>query len=163
MTGVTLLSVFLVGLFGGVHCASMCGGLVSVMAGSAGRRGAVIAVRAEGLRRPAGLLIGHNLGRLTSYTLAGALAGSLGSSATLVSRVLPLQQLAFVATNLLLIAIGLHLTGALRLVALEPVGAALWGGCSRWPRACCLPALPGRHGRPDWSGAGCPAAWSTAC
>ena len=34
---VTLLSVFLVGLFGGVHCASMCGGLVSVMAGSAGR------------------------------------------------------------------------------------------------------------------------------
>ena len=126
MTGVTLLSVFLVGLFGGVHCASMCGGLVSVMAGSAGRRGAVIAVRAEGLRRPAGLLIGHNLGRLTSYTLAGALAGSLSSSATLVSRVLPLQQLAFVATNLLLIAIGLHLTGALRLVALEPVGAALW-------------------------------------
>ena len=40
---------------------------------------------------------------------------------------LPLQQVLFVAANLLLIALGLHLAGVPRLLAtLEGVGAGLW-------------------------------------
>ena len=40
MVEVTLLSVFLVGLLGGLHCAGMCGGIVSVMAAGAARSAA---------------------------------------------------------------------------------------------------------------------------
>jgi len=129
MIELTLLSVFLVGLLGGIHCAGMCGGIVAVMGASAGRRPLPIPVRAASRPaavRPLGLLLAYNLGRLTSYTLAGALAGALGSSAALLRHVLPLQQVAFVATNLLLVAIGLQLAGALRLAAPEAAGAALW-------------------------------------
>lgn len=129
MTELTLLSVFLVGLLGGIHCAGMCGGIVAVMGAAAGRRPLPIPVRvlpSAAAARPLGLLLGYNLGRLASYTLAGALAGGLGSSAALLHHVLPLQQAAFVATNLLLVAIGLQLAGGLRLAALEPIGAGLW-------------------------------------
>lgn len=126
MLEITLPSVFLVGLLGGLHCAGMCGGIVAVVGGNAARRPVPIPVRAARAPRPMSLLLGYNLGRLTSYTLLGALAGALGSSAALLGNILPLQQTAFVATNLLLVAIGLHLAGALRLTALEAAGGGLW-------------------------------------
>jgi sulfite exporter TauE/SafE len=126
MLELTLPSVFLVGLLGGVHCAGMCGGIVAVMGAGAARRPVTIPVRAAPAARPAGLLLGYNLGRLASYTALGAVAGALGSSAALLGHVLPLQQAAFVATNLLLVAIGLHLAGALRLTSLEVAGGGLW-------------------------------------
>jgi sulfite exporter TauE/SafE len=155
MIDVTLLSVFLVGLLGGLHCAGMCGGIVAVMGASAGtdrgraaagdaahrhpegaraapagtalRRLAAIGVRVEAMARPARLVLGYNLGRITSYAVAGALAGAIGSSATLVRQVLPVQQVGFIAANLLLIAMGLSLAGAWRgLSVLEGAGAGLW-------------------------------------
>ncbi len=143
MIDVTLFSVFLVGLLGGLHCAGMCGAIVAVMGSAAGRRGpaeaaanaanaanarlAGIRVRVEGAARPLGLLLGYNLGRISSYCLAGLLAGALGSSSALVRHLLPVQQVAFVAANLLLIAMGLHLAGVLRgLTLIEGAGAALW-------------------------------------
>lgn len=135
MVEVTLLSVFLVGLLGGLHCAGMCGGIVSVMAAGARRRapsGAAPAPRVIPIlpARPAtplAILLGYNLGRILSYTVAGALAGALGSTAALARGVLPVQQVAFVLANLLLIGMGLYLTGALRSVAvLESAGQGLW-------------------------------------
>lgn len=99
-----------------------------------------IGVRIEGMARPASLLIGYNLGRITSYTVAGALAGAIGSSAALVRHWLPVQQVAFVAANLLLIAMGLHLAGVLRrITVLEGAGAGLWR------RLQPLALLPGRR------------------
>lgn len=125
MVEVTLLSVFLVGLFGGLHCAGMCGGIVSAMAAAAPRR--VVPIAAAPSHTPAGILLGYNLGRILSYTAAGALAGALGSTAALARGVLPLQQAVFVLANLLLIAMGLYLTGAVRSVAvLETAGRGLW-------------------------------------
>lgn len=73
------------------------------------------------------MLLAYNAGRIASYTAAGALAGALGSTALLLRHVLPVQQVAFVAANLLLIAMGLYLTGLLRSVAvLELAGQRLW-------------------------------------
>lgn len=132
MPEVTLLSVFLVGLLGGLHCASMCGGIVSVMSAGAGHPDAVGARRVipiVPLRRatPLTILLGYNTGRITTYVTLGAIAGALGSAATLAGAVLPVQQVAFVLANLLLIAMGLYLTGALRSVAvLEIAGRGLW-------------------------------------
>jgi sulfite exporter TauE/SafE len=120
-----------VGLLGGLHCASMCGGIVSVMSAGAarandtGRR--VIPIRAERRATPLAILIGYNAGRITTYTSLGAIAGAIGSAAALAGAVLPIQQTAFVLANLVLIAMGLYLTGLLRSVAvLEVAGRGLW-------------------------------------
>lgn len=132
MTEVTLLSVFLVGLLGGLHCAGMCGGLVSVMSAAAARRtqsrpaGSIPIVPVR-TRAPLGVLLGYNLGRLASYAVAGGLAGALGSTAALTRQVLPVQQVGFILANLLLIGMGLYLTGLVRSVAaLEAAGAGVW-------------------------------------
>ncbi|GAA4402407.1 sulfite exporter TauE/SafE family protein [Quisquiliibacterium transsilvanicum] len=134
MTDVTLISVFLVGLLGGLHCASMCGGIVSVMSMAAGRRARperapprVIPIVPERTQTPLPVLLGYNLGRILSYTIAGGLAGAVGSAAFLARGVLPVQQVAFIAANLVLVGMGLYLTGALRSVAvLEVAGQGLW-------------------------------------
>lgn len=132
MPDVTLLSVFLVGLLGGIHCAGMCGGIVAVLgAGARPRAGVAPATIIPILPARAGtawpVLLGYNAGRILSYAIAGALAGALGSTAALVRNVLPVQQAAFVAANLLLIAMGLYLTGVLGSVApLEAAGRGVW-------------------------------------
>ena len=132
MPDVTLLSVFLVGLLGGVHCAGMCGGIVAVLGAGArprarGNPSTVIAIRPARAGTAWPVLIGYNAGRILSYTIAGALAGALGSTAALVQNVLPVQQAAFVLANLLLISMGLYLTGVLGSVApLEAAGRGVW-------------------------------------
>ncbi len=136
MADLSFLSVFLVGLFGGLHCASMCGGIVSVMSMAASRgsgatgqssRPRVIPIIPVKPATPLPVLLGYNLGRISSYTFAGGLAGAIGSTAFLARGILPVQQVAFVAANLVLIGMGLYLTGALRSVAvLEIAGQGLW-------------------------------------
>ncbi|HWI36998.1 MAG TPA: sulfite exporter TauE/SafE family protein [Burkholderiales bacterium] len=113
------LSLFFLGLAAGVHCVAMCGGFVAAFAG---RR--VIPVREKQARRPFRSLALFNAGRITSYAIAGAIAGTLGGAAT---SFLGAQQAIYVLANLMLIAIGLHLAGAARLLApLEALGAPFW-------------------------------------
>lgn len=134
MTGLSLISVFLLGLFGGVHCAGMCGGIVALL----GSRHRVIPIHAQAgagalaaARSGMSLQLAYNAGRIASYVVAGALAGGVGSAAWFAARMLPVQQAAFVAANLVLIALGLALatpasSGLRRLGALERAGAAVW-------------------------------------
>jgi sulfite exporter TauE/SafE len=69
----------------------------------------------------------YNLGRIGSYTLAGALAGTVGSAAWISSHLLPLQQAAFAIGSLMMILIGLHLTGLPVLAHwLERAGSRVW-------------------------------------
>jgi sulfite exporter TauE/SafE len=113
------LSLFFLGLAAGVHCVGMCGGFVTAFAG---RR--VIPIREMRERRPLTRLLLFNAGRITSYSVAGAIAGALGGVAT---SFLGAQQAIYVLANVMLIAIGLHLAGAARLLApLEALGAPLW-------------------------------------
>lgn len=152
----SLMSAFLLGLFGGVHCASMCGGIVALL-GARHRMvplhlqpgGAAVASMQSG----ALLQFAYNAGRIGSYTVAGALAGTVGSAAWLAERVLPVQQLGFIAANLLMIVLGLALTGGLRrLRVLERFGAGAWRRIS--PHAS---RLLGATGMPGAFAAG--AAW----
>lgn len=130
MVEASLLSVFLFGLLGGLHCAGMCGGIVAVM-GSGAARGRPVGIRvtAAPQDRLAALpvLVGYNLGRITSYTLGGALAGAVGSTAFLARDMLPVQRAGYFIANCVLIAMGLYLIGVLRpLAALESMGGGLW-------------------------------------
>ncbi|MFN0164410.1 MAG: sulfite exporter TauE/SafE family protein [Burkholderiales bacterium] len=135
MTLAALGAIFLVGLFGGMHCAGMCGGIVAALSG--GPVGAVaLPVRAAGpsadsMRAQAGLpwssLVALNGGRICIYVCTGALAGWAGSLAVFVEGVLPLQFLMYVAAQCMLIALGLYLLGVPRYIApLERAGARLW-------------------------------------
>ncbi|MCG5512297.1 sulfite exporter TauE/SafE family protein [Ectothiorhodospira shaposhnikovii] len=117
----TLIAAFVIGLLGGVHCMGMCGGIVGAL--TLGIRGPVPGERA----RPAPFLLAYNLGRMTSYTLAGALAGGVGWFAAHLADVNQAQQVLQVLAGLFMIALGLYLAGWWHgLVYLERAGGLLW-------------------------------------
>jgi sulfite exporter TauE/SafE len=115
-----LFAAFLIGLLGGVHCAGMCGGIVGALT-----LGLPESIRSSH-RRMFPYHVAYNVGRILSYTLAGALVGGLGQIISLSgvhSAQLALQLLA----GLFLIALGLYLGGWwLGLAQVERTGALLW-------------------------------------
>ncbi len=124
------LAVFLIGLLGGTHCVGMCGGIVSALT-----------VQMPGqASRPAEwpLHLAYNLGRITSYTAAGAAMGAIGTVGMLFNDMLPVQLGLYVAANLMLVALGLYLTGFTRALAgVERAGPAPVGA-----HPAAHPALP---------------------
>lgn len=125
-----IMTAALVGLAGGVHCASMCGGVVAALASQAPRPGArmipIVAVPGSPRQRAA-LTLSYNAGRIATYSALGALAGTLGSTSLLLQGVLPIERLLFMLANLLMIAIGLYLFGVFpALSKIEVLGGALW-------------------------------------
>jgi len=112
------IAVFLVGLLGGTHCAAMCGGIVSALSMPDGAP----------QRSAWPLHLAYNIGRIGSYTLAGAMAGTIGSLGLLFNGILPVQMVLYVVANLMLVALGLYLTGVTRTLAVvERLGQKLWG------------------------------------
>jgi len=112
------LAVFLIGLLGGTHCVSMCGGIVGALS---------MQVQAPGCRPQWPLHLAYNLGRIGTYTLLGAGVGLLGSVGLLYEGMLPVQMTLYVLANLMLVALGLYLTGFTRLLApIERIGHVLW-------------------------------------
>jgi len=121
LTDVGLLSALLVGLFGGVHCVGMCGGIVGALTlGVAGatQRGTVAMLPYH---------LAYNLGRLASYTLAGALAGGLGGALFSLVSVHQAQSMLQLFAGLFMFALGLYLAGWWGgLARIERVGGMLW-------------------------------------
>lgn len=109
-----LAAAFLVGLFGGVHCAGMCGGIVGAFS---------LDSRVSALPQQ----LGFNSGRIFSYMLAGTAAGILGGVGLLANRVLPAQTALYLVANLLLVLLGAHLAGwTSALLRVEAAGAVMW-------------------------------------
>jgi len=117
---VTFISAFFVGLFSTVHCLGMCGGII----------GALTFSLPERIRNNRWHLIpyvsAYNLGRISSYCLAGALVGALGEG---ILGVLPsyghlvLQLLA----SILMVGIGLYLAGWFpAFTRIERIGKPVW-------------------------------------
>ena len=65
-------AAFVAGLAGSAHCVAMCGGLAGALAMRAGR--------ADDARSRLTLAFVYNVSRITSYAIAGALAGALGAA-----------------------------------------------------------------------------------
>jgi len=111
-------TMFAAGLASGVHCVAMCGGVVAAFDSKR-----VIPIRQQALwsRR-----IAFNLGRISTYSVAGAVAGTFGAAAY-ASGALPAQQTLQAAASLMLVVVGLYLAGAGRLLTrLEALGLPLW-------------------------------------
>ncbi len=111
----SLLAALLAGLLGGVHCVGMCGGIV-----------AAFSFRADGSTPPFRLHLAYNLGRVFSYAIFGALAGTLGASLKLADF-LPVQTLLYILAQAVMILLGLYLAGWSKWVLIfERAGGALW-------------------------------------
>ncbi len=113
-----VVAMFAAGLASGVHCVAMCGGIVAAF-----DIGRVIPVKEE---RVWSRRFAFNLGRISTYSAAGAVAGTLGAAAY-ASGVLPAQETLQVATSAMLVVVGLYLAGAGRLMSrIEALGLPLW-------------------------------------
>ncbi|WP_084545223.1 sulfite exporter TauE/SafE family protein [Derxia gummosa] len=143
-SAVTAGSAFIVGLMGGVHCAGMCGGIVSALGVSGPalqpapitvvtHREALAATVVGGheVSTPAvsrlALQLAYNTGRLLTYAFIGAIAGSVGAAALLADAVFPVQHMLYLLANLFLLALGAYLTGMFPMLAqVERIGGRLW-------------------------------------
>lgn len=107
-------AALLAGLAGSGHCLGMCGGISAALAG--------------GGRGPAwlnALLLGT--GRVASYSLAGAIAGTGGALLGQGLDLLRLGQTLRIGFGLLLVAVGLTLALRWRgLLRIEALGGRLW-------------------------------------
>ncbi len=113
------LAAFMIGLLGSTHCLGMCGGIVS-------------ALNLEDRQKPRSATsilqsnLSYNAGRITSYAIAGAIAGLLGAlvSQSALGVIAPIGRL---LAGIIMILLGLYLSGWTRLLApLEKAGYHLW-------------------------------------
>jgi len=121
MTVDTLMPIivaFSAGLFGTTHCALMCGGIVSLLVSNTTKKSHLERVL---------ILLTYNLGRITSYSLAGAIMGGLSA---LLVHWFPLQfiiQLLTLMAGVFMILLGLYLTQWWQiLTSIERLGRIIW-------------------------------------
>jgi sulfite exporter TauE/SafE len=130
-----VISAFVVGILGGVHCVGMCGGIVGAL--SLGMPGA-------GATRWT-IQLAYNLGRIASYTLAGALAGGLGYFFSGLLPVQQAQQVLLLVAGVFMILLGLYLAGWWNLLLrVEQAGGWLWKRIEPLGRGL-LPVRNARH------------------
>lgn len=116
---ITITSAFIIGLLGGVHCVGMCGGIMNALCFA-------MPEQQQSKARTSLTLVLYNLGRIFSYSLAGAMIGGLGM--LLQGPVGILGPGLRIFAGLMMIAMGLYLAGWWRgLVHLESLGNhVLW-------------------------------------
>lgn len=116
----TTAGVLVASLVGSVHCAGMCGGFVCFYAGSSSGTDAA-AVRAHAL---------YNVGRLMSYLLLGAIAGTLGAGVSRLGLLVGVGHAAAVVAGALMVGWALSTIAAQRGVSIGTLHAPL-----AWQRA----------------------------
>ena len=117
-SALSLGAAFVAGLAASGHCIAMCGGIAGALA----------------MRRPdaafgtkLGYALAYNLSRVTSYALAGALAGLLGRTLLHAVDVKPLSIAFRVVAGLIMLAAATKLLFGWRLLdPIESAGSGLW-------------------------------------
>ena len=116
------LTLFIIGLVGSVHCASMCGGITCALN---------LALHQSQRERPLALalcVVGYQAGRILSYVIAGTLVAGLAGAALAFSPRQEWLMYGHLIQALVLILLGLYLSGIWRgpLAALERLGLSFW-------------------------------------
>ena len=118
---INLLIAFNLGLFSILHCLGMCGGIIGALTLATGNQTG---------RKTIHLYIiqfAYNFGRILSYTLAGAIAGVISQYFLISVSPGAGHQLLRVLAGLILIIIGLNLTGVIpKINILERLGYLVW-------------------------------------
>jgi sulfite exporter TauE/SafE len=116
----TLFAAFLAGLAGSVHCLAMCGGLSGAL---------VLRVRRQGASawRTLTHTVTYQLGRLTSYSLAGALGACVIGMAPALLELQALGLVLRALAGLVLIGAAIGVLSKWRpLARIEQLGGRLW-------------------------------------
>lgn len=114
MTEFTGLSAFIIGLAGGLHCFGMCGGIASALR---------LASPSHESHWP--YTVSYNVGRISSYTVAGAIAGGLGQMS---SSFIPVAgPVLATLSGIMLLAMAAYLgRWWMGLTRLERIGQHVW-------------------------------------
>ena len=112
-----MLTAFGAGLLGGAHCAAMCGGIVGLTCSPA----------ASPQQRRWRFARAYNAGRISSYVLAGALAGALGQAGMALRGGVLAQHLLMFLMGATLIVVALNVAGFTPVTrGIEAAGGFLW-------------------------------------
>jgi len=120
----SLAAALVAGLAASGHCIGMCGGIAGALAmrSPQGSTGSKVA-----------LALAYNLSRITSYAVAGALAGLLGRTLLHAVDVKPLSIVFRVLAGLIMLAAATRLLFGWRLLdPLESAGSGLWRRIAPW-------------------------------
>ena len=118
---ISLVSAFIVGLFSTLHCLGMCGGIIGALTFSLPQE-----IRNDRWRLFP-YISAYNLGRISSYTLVGAIVGGLGDN--LFNFISPEFGHLFLQgfAAIIMVGIGLYLAGWFpRFAEIEKLGQPLW-------------------------------------
>ena len=152
VTALTLpLTAFATGLLGSVHCLGMCGGISATVA-----MASPTPETSRHLAQPSNIafislpasrhqpakpilsasdanVLAFNAGRIGSYFLAGAMAGTLGGALAgfgqswVIRDTMPVRTALFLFANLMIVFTGFYLLGVPQFLApLEKAGGKLW-------------------------------------
>ena len=125
-------AAFLVGLLGGVHCVGMCGGIVGALCfgleDNLGKNQNTTAQ--QNFKKIFPFLLSYNAGRISSYTLAGILMGSIGWLGSHLFTLYSVQQTLEIIAASFMLALGLYIAGWWKGLA----KVEYWGGKVIWKR-----------------------------
>ncbi|GMR16279.1 MAG: sulfite exporter TauE/SafE family protein [Gammaproteobacteria bacterium] len=122
------IAAFLVGLLGGVHCVGMCGGIVGALC--IGLDDGLNKTAQQNFKKTFPFLLLYNAGRISSYTLAGILMGSIGWLGSHLFTLYSIQQTLEIIAAVFMLALGLYIAGWWKgLAKIER-----WGGKVIWQR-----------------------------
>lgn len=137
------VTALLIGVWSVGHCLAMCGGL-AMAAGQNSRQNLNNSLSAR-----AAELFSWQLGRVLSYTFFGMIAGGFGAFFLAAAPFAFVQKAAFIAANLLLIALGLHVAQLYSgITQIERIGAVFWKWISPLASATLLPQTRTPRNRP---------------
>ena len=103
------ITAFLVGLLGGVHCVGMCGGIVGALC--LGLDDGLNKTAQQNFKKTFPFLLLYNTGRISSYTLAGILMGSIGWLGSHLFTLYSIQQTLEIIAAAFMLALGLYIAG----------------------------------------------------
>jgi len=101
-TALSFTSALVIGLIGAVHCFGMCGGIV----------GALSLTPQNAETKPSnrfGILLLYNIGRISSYTLAGVMVGLFGMG--LEKNIVHIAPILRIFAGMMMLAMGLYISG----------------------------------------------------
>jgi len=118
-----LISAWLVGALGGLHCLAMCGGFLAA-AGARDAESAPLLPAAALVRRE----VAYHCGRVATYMILGAVFGAAGALALNAASIAPWQRGFYLVGNVFLVLLGASLAiGSQRKPWLQASGARVFG------------------------------------
>lgn len=114
-------AAFAMGLFSSIHCIGMCGSIIGTL---------TLSLKPEIKNKKSTLfpyVLNYNIGRITSYTLAGFLVGLAGTLLTLPFAIEHGHRVLQILSATIMIGAGLYIAGWFpRFAYIEKVGSRFW-------------------------------------